>query len=205
MLGASLLYGLAWLSFAVPHSLLAVPGGRRVLGRIAGQRHRMAYNLIATVHLGLVFAAGLALFAGDNPRLIPLWLAPVGWAMVAAGGLVMLQAARAYDSGLFTGTTPTPPDGADADLEPLVVGGWNARVRHPLYFAGLLILWGLAQTAFGLATAIFATAYIVAGAWAEERKLEARYGQAYRRYRQAVPMLLPRWRPARIDTGPGPD
>lgn len=185
------IYAAAWLSFGLLHSLLALPSGRRALGRVAGDRHRLAYNLIATIHLAAVFALGMLAFSGNNPQLIPPWMAPVGWFAVAVGALTMLQAARAYDSGLFTGAVPTPPDSDAGDAEPLILHGWNARVRHPLYFAGLLILWGLAQTAFGLATALYGTVYILLGAMAEERKLLRRHGDAYRRYRERVPMLIP--------------
>lgn len=83
----------------------------------------------------------------------------------------------------------------------LVTGGLYAWLRHPLMLGVLLIVW----SAPGMSTgrAVFAggmTAYILIGSWLEEHDLCARFGDAYRHYRQRTPMLLPR-PPRRADTG----
>ena len=70
--------------------------------------------------------------------------------------------------------------------------GLHARMRHPLYTAGLLILWGLASSEAGLATAVWGTLYFLIGARCEERRLITLFGDAYRDYRQRVPAFLPR-------------
>lgn len=49
-----------------------------------------------------------------------------------------------------------------------------------------------------LVSALAITAYFVIGSRLEEQKLIARFGEAYRRYRDRVPGLLPRpWRTLR--------
>ena len=65
-LAGQFLYALAWLSFGIGHSLLA--GARRNRGVLAvtGRFHRVAYNLIALVHLGIVLAFGRWLAAGST-------------------------------------------------------------------------------------------------------------------------------------------
>jgi protein-S-isoprenylcysteine O-methyltransferase Ste14 len=88
-----------------------------------------------------------------------------------------------------------------AELEPdrhrqeLVATGIRARVRHPIYLGhlceilgwcvgtGLIALYTLAG--FAIVTGIFMIRM-------EDRELEARFGDAYRKYRATVPAVIPR-------------
>ncbi len=65
-------------------------------------------------------------------------------------------------------------------------------MRHPLYSAGLLFIWLTPiMTTSSLALTLGLTAYIYIGSIFEERRLVARFGQAYLDYRRAVPRLIP--------------
>jgi protein-S-isoprenylcysteine O-methyltransferase Ste14 len=65
-------------------------------------------------------------------------------------------------------------------------------VRHPLYTAGLLIIWLFPiMTCNLLALNIGMTLYILLGAVLEERKLEREFGEAYAQYKSRTPMLIP--------------
>jgi protein-S-isoprenylcysteine O-methyltransferase Ste14 len=76
----------------------------------------------------------------------------------------------------------------------LVTTGIRARVRHPVYLAHLLemLAWSLGT---GLAVCYVLTAFAIVSGLVmirmEDQELEARFGEAYRAYRHAVPSIIP--------------
>lgn len=191
-------YAAAWASFGLLHSLLAHEPWRTRLKRACGAHGRLVYNAIALVHLGLIYAAGGWLFRG-LPAV--LWPTPVAGALMVvhlSGWVLMAVALRGYDTGRLAGLAQLAERrrgiAEPSDDEPLKTEGLHAVVRHPLYAAGLLILWGQALGAWGLATAAWGSLYLVLGARAEERRLGTLLGDAYDRYRRRVPAFIPRLR-----------
>ena len=82
------------------------------------------------------------------------------------------------------GTHPRPKS--------FTVRGVYRRVRHPLYFSCLLLIWSCPDiTADRLLFNILWTIWIVLGIVFEERDLVASFGEAYRDYQRNVPMLIP--------------
>ena len=65
-------------------------------------------------------------------------------------------------------------------------------IRHPLYVGWLFAFWSTpTMTAAHLLFAVMTTAYILFAIRLEEHDLIANLGDAYRQYRQRVPMLIP--------------
>lgn len=187
------LYALLWLSFAAGHSLLAGRGGRRALAPLVGRWHRLAYNLIAVVHLAAIWAVGRwVLAAGVEPFALPWYVRALQAAAFTAALALFWAGGRRYELGRLLGFRPEPSDSA---AEPLLTDGIHGRVRHPLYTGGYLALAAAIQDPFGLATALWASLYLAVGTWIEERRLAARYGAAYRDYQRRVPAVVPRLRP----------
>jgi len=189
---AHLGYAVAWLTFGLVHSLLAREGVKARLSGLFGRGYRLAYNLFALAHLGAVLAVGRIALGALPGFDRPVWLAVTQGLMLAAGAVVLAVALRGYDLGLFAGTRQLR-EGEAADQEPLRLDGLHRYVRHPLYAGVHLALWGLATSPLGLATAAWASAYLVIGATFEDRALVRRYGAAYERYRRQVPAIIP-WR-----------
>jgi len=189
---AHLVYALAWLSFGLVHSLLAREGVKARLAGLFGRGYRLAYNLFALAHLGAVLAVGRTALGALPGFDRPTWMLVLQALMLAAGAVVLAVALRGYDLGLFAGTRQLR-EGEQADQEPLRLDGLHRYVRHPLYAGGHLALWGLATSPLALATAAWASAYLIIGAVFEERALVRRYGTAYERYRRQVPAIIP-WR-----------
>jgi protein-S-isoprenylcysteine O-methyltransferase Ste14 len=76
----------------------------------------------------------------------------------------------------------------------LVTTGIRARMRHPVYLGHLceMLAWSLGT---GLAVCWILTGFAVMTGAAmislEDKELENRFGEEYRRYRSAVPAVLP--------------
>ncbi len=187
-----LLYALAWASFGLGHSLLASPRAKARLGPWLGRGYRLTYNLLALLHFLLVAWAGQALLGSHGRFELPGWALALFGTVHLAGWIGLLWTARFYDGGRLLGLTQWRHPEAPED-EPLRLDGPHRYVRHPLYAAAFLILWGAAVSPLGLATAVWGSAYLVIGAWHEERGLLRLYGAAYADYRARVPAFLP-WR-----------
>ena len=116
-------------------------------------------------------------------------------AALFALGILLYRHAGAHFSWAQLGGLPEVRRGHSDDR--LVTAGIRARVRHPVYLAhllemfawslgtGLLICWIL--TAFAIATGSVMIRM-------EDNELEKRFGDAFSRYRQDVPSVIPRFR-----------
>lgn len=131
-----------------------------------------------------------------------------GWARWAvrgcwlAGGAIMLWSWRALDSLDALGVEPIFR--RLRRQEPIAacfrVAGPYRWVRHPMYLASLLLIWGYpSPTADRLLFSGLWSLWVVVGARFEEGDLVQVFGQQYRAYQRRVPMLLPHRRPAGDD------
>ncbi len=144
------------------------------------------YNkTLAVVRLLLLYAAVAALLALARPT--PLGVT-TGFAIAAVG-----EAIRVWAAGHLLKT------------EELVTSGPYRFTRNPLYLGRLLIFTGLCLMAwlpYGGSLAVLAGGYAVFFGYylprkerVEPARLRERHGEAFERYREAVPALFPTFRP----------
>jgi protein-S-isoprenylcysteine O-methyltransferase Ste14 len=185
---------LAALIYGLLHSLLASLKTKAItrqwLGSPTNRCFRLVYNFIAAVTLLPILFLPILL---PDKKLYSIqfpWVI-LSLAIQLLAAITLLIGLKQTGIGTFIGLRQvflpedtTPPR--------LVTNGLYRYVRHPLYTAGLIIIWLLpVLTCNLLALNIGLTAYILAGAYFEERKLYAEFGQEYAEYRRHTPMLIP--------------
>lgn len=182
-----LLLALLWLAYFGLHSLLAdrqVRAAFSLLWPALGRRYRLVYNGLAV----LTLIPPLLLLYAESWT--PVWAA-TGYGRVLTDGLALLalagiwRVAGHYDMRGFLGVN----GGSTADG--LRLSPWHRHVRHPWYALALVLIWTRPMDRGMLLTAVLMTGYFIVGARLEERKLEAAFGEAYRRYRARVPAFCP--------------
>ena len=156
---------------------------------IGGKPRGDAPGVIA--HPPIIYGVGLAIGLGADwlftlPALpLPAGLAgPVlAWALGVAGAALLLAAALRF---IRAGTNIPTHLPATA----LVTDGLYRFSRNPIYLGLTLVYLGLALGLASLASAVLLPAVLFAMQYGvihrEERYLEAKFGEAYRRYKSTV-------------------
>lgn len=180
-----------FILFAAVHSLFATGGAKNLLRGIDRQWYRLGYNGVSVVMFVWVMSAG----SGKVLYVAPGVLSLVMYAMQLAVAVILVSCLRQTGAAEFLGI-------ARHTSGPFTDSGWYGMVRHPLYFFSILFMvLNPVMTSQWLLLTIMGTIYFIIGAVIEEKRLTARYGDDYRRYRQRVPFLVPaaRRRPPRHD------
>ena len=171
--------------FALHHTLCARLGVKAFITRIVpAALERAVYVWIAS---GL-FIAVLLLW---QPVPGVIWHVTGPWrvlpgALQVAGAWITLASARRLDVFELAGVRQL--DAPRLAAKPAVIGdGMYALVRHPIYFAWLLLVWPTAaMTGTRLVFASVSTLYLCMAIPFEERDLRRTFGPAYAAYAARV-------------------
>lgn len=122
----------------------------------------------------------------------PAWSCTLLQAVVA---LLLFGCVRRTGAATLLGLSQL---GGKEETHRLVTDGCYSFVRHPLYLYStlFLILNPIMTLEWALLTAL-SVPYFIIGGLIEERRLEAEFGDRYRRYRSRVPFMIPRLRVTR--------
>lgn len=180
------------VAFAMLHSFLAVPCIKERLIRFTGinlSGYRLVYNIISLLAFGWVMAAdrhSAVLYE------IPGAARYIFYSMQAA--LLVALASCLVNTGLmsFLGFDALVVSEKNRIPQQLATQGWYGIVRHPLYLLSILFMFmNPVMTVRWLLLACMATLYFMIGALIEEKRLLKEYGEAYIRYREQVPFIVP--------------
>jgi len=173
--------------FALHHSIFARTGIKRLVRSIVpADLERSVYTLAASV----LFAAVCWLW---QPVAGTAWSLPgvggyAGYLTQLAGIVLTIIGARALDVLELAGVRQVLPGSAGA--RPLKTDGLYGFVRHPLYFAWILMVFAApVMTMTRLTFAAISTVYLAIAIPLEERSLIETFGADYASYQRKV-----RWR-----------
>jgi methanethiol S-methyltransferase len=194
--------------FAVQHSVMARPWFKRGWARIVPEpMERSTYVLLASLCLILFFWQWRPMteVVWDVRNATGWWLLlalfGLGW-LTVLGSTFLVSHADLFGLRQVTahlrGVRYQPARFATPLLYKLV--------RHPLYLGFFIAFWATPRMTRGhLLFAVATSGYILIAIQFEEHDLIGYFGDAYRRYREQTPMLIPftkRPRDARTTAGP---
>ncbi|MFK7983013.1 MAG: isoprenylcysteine carboxylmethyltransferase family protein [Saprospiraceae bacterium] len=186
-----LIFSLCLTGYYLLHSILADNRVKEKLYTLLPVRYyRLFFNVLSIVLLVVLLTSFKQLSSPVLFDALPL----VGAILMGLGGLLLLLSLRNYDLGEFSGIHQLNHDGA-APNHALNQKGLNGIVRHPLYTATFLLLWGFFLYYPALKTLCLSgisSLYLIIGTRLEERKLVTVFGEAYLAYQKQVGRFLPR-------------
>ncbi|HUI44413.1 MAG TPA: isoprenylcysteine carboxylmethyltransferase family protein [Nitrospirota bacterium] len=199
---------LIFLTFAVIHSMTVTQKFKDACRNIFGDTfmrvfYRALYNTVSFI---TAFIAFFLIHRLPDQELwaAPLWLRWIMYGIQIAGLTFGSLAFEYLDTWEFMGFKQIWRYASRHEVggniegqtqKELVTGGVYGIVRHPLYFAGLVIFTFNPHVTFNtLTVTVLADLYFLFGMFIEERRFLEIFGDQYREYMKRVPRFIPRWK-----------
>ena len=182
-----------WILYCVLHSFLADASVKKQIEKFIGNKfryYRLAYSLFASVTLISILWYQFSLTSSH--LLLNTYIHyGASFFLLVPGIIIMIICIKKYFYELSGIQALQKVAQQQVTLQQK---GLHNYVRHPLYLGTLLFVWGLFlmfPLVSNLSACIVITAYVLIGIQLEEKKLILEFGEDYRSYKKAVPMLVP--------------
>jgi protein-S-isoprenylcysteine O-methyltransferase Ste14 len=154
--------------------------------------YRLIYNLIAIIIITVIVFI-LRDFSNHNVLIdLPEGFRYLSWVLIIFGAVILSVAIYSYNMLDFMGINQL--FGKAEQTGKLITTGLNSVVRHPIYFALILMLIGISlliPTDLVLLSVLFCFVYLYIGTKLEECRLVQIFGDSYNQYQQKVKMFIP--------------
>ncbi|WP_439124653.1 isoprenylcysteine carboxylmethyltransferase family protein [Marivita sp.] len=191
------------VQFPLLHSFLLSKPGTRIITRLipgphGGTLSTTTYAIIASLQLAALFLlwtpSGIIWYRAEGLPLVVLCIA------YASTWLLLIKAS--FDAGAEVQSGALGWMSLLGKIKPVFpempTRGLFRHIRQPIYVAFALTLWAVPfWTPDQLALAISYTAYCLLAPRLKEKRFEQRYGDAFDRYRDSVPYVLPKLSPSK--------
>ena len=192
MVNQYLILTFSWIAFCILHSVLASLWFKKRMETKIGlsiKWYRPFYVLFALISFGAVLFYQFSLTSVIIYK-INYATAITGGAIALTGLIIMIICIVKYFSRLSGLRNLFYNESSNK----LMKDGLHKIVRHPLYFATFVFIWGLFISLPYLSLLIcnlVVTIYTLIGIRFEEAKLEKEFGESYKLYKARVPMIIP--------------
>ena len=194
MIRSLIILALGWILFCTLHSVFASLQFKQFAERRISSQYpfyRLYYTLFSLASFGLIilYQVSISSFQVFAPTRISL----ITGILITLFGLVIMCICIAKYFMQLSGLKGLIEN---RTTNRLMKSGIHTYVRHPLYAGTFIFIWGLfivfPYLSLFIAVSII-TIYTLIGLKWEEKKLEKEFGDAYRMYKQQVPMIFPRF------------
>lgn len=194
MITSHVILAVGWTLFCALHSVLASSRFKKFASDKLGTQYKF-YRLYYTLFAFASFAAILLyqLSINSSKIFIPTNATLVAGIVITLLGLTIMSICIVKYFLQVSGLKDLIENRTNNEL---MITGIHKIVRHPLYSGTFVFIWGL-LVIFPVISLLIAntiiTIYTLIGLRFEEKKLEKEFGDAYKTYKQKVPMIIPNW------------
>jgi protein-S-isoprenylcysteine O-methyltransferase Ste14 len=194
MLNSHIIVSAGWILFCAFHSVFASPRFKQFAKHRLGSQYRY-YRVYYILFAAIGFTAILTyVFVIDSFKVFTATkLTLLTGGILTAGGVMLMSTCIAKYFMQVSGIKDLLQNRMGNEL---MITGVHKVVRHPLYAGTFIFIWGLFILVPSLSLLIsntIITIYTLIGLRFEEQKLEKEFGEAYKTYKQKVPMIIPKF------------